>query len=356
MTVKKKSIASLLDHFAAPLRELQTAQGPLFVYSVGSDTLKQYRDTADLAAEERGQRILPLVASQVRREKMADGIVPLPPEVQASLTDGEVAAVAEALRMDRPQLKIEGSDERLSEPFTGPREDGEPGYSFLARVVGAEDAAQAAQLKDIQERVSAQLGGTVGKVFADLQASSDRLGATVRSFDRQASERLLHAQQPMLDYQAQMARERREDREHLQQTSRMTAESATMLQRLVAAAQEFMLRVADRDLKADKQIRLQLKVTVASVVLGLVVSIVAAAYTMRSYWHTVDQAGSSSAAAEAAAAQDARIAAALEQNARLLQQNEQLLDQVRALAAATARAAASSPAPAVRNAPGVGAR
>lgn len=301
---------------AEPIGEITTDAGRLYVYGPGDVSVGEAHNVDQLSDEDLGVKMLPTLVRQERRESWSEDVPLLPPDVQAKLTNTDVLNVASLVRS---AVDKEADLDDVTPESTTP-------YAYLAKLVKAHAAADTERLR----KTMSMVGSTTGQWAKHLQTDRIRLGATVRALDALNIARPLAPNTSHFDV---IAQERREDRERMLLTSKATAESAKMLTTLVAAAQELMEKVDKRDVEAKAGFRSQMYVALGSLILGVALSGGALYYAKKSYDQDADKGKADEAAAQALTNREERVLRALEQNARILQSNEHLLDEVRRLSA-----------------------
>lgn len=309
------------------LAEVDTSQGRMYLYQLtAGDVMDQPPEAA--SQDERTRYFLSRIASLQRREP-ATTAAPIPDPILRALTDEDFTRIADALRKAFLAEKSKKEREDSAGEMEAKREQ-ESGVAYLSRIIQAELSFQGQALKRVWERAASR-GGAIGSAFSALRGSNQDLSRTIReahlafSPPREIDTSVFN---PVRDLAYRQQAERREEREWQRLTLEMNTKSATALSDLVTTAGTMMAQWEERDVKADKQVRVQLWIAVAALVTSTLLTGLSTYYgyfTKVAYERDVEKAPAAAAAEKAAGEREGRLNQLLEQNAALLQQNADLL-------------------------------
>ena len=312
-----------LSALAAPIGQIDLKIGTVFLYQANETVRESFRSMTNDTPEQRGRATLAQIISLEKRAGWSDKIVPIPDETFSALTEDDIASVAELFRqrLDRNRVVPE-------KPFPSiePQVDGESAIVFFDRVLGTDIATADKDAKAQMKRLIDAATSPASKLLEQLNLSSDRLGSTVREFDKLRSQTV---EVPVFhdhvgEMNRRMMQERNEDRKVARLTGEMTKQSAEMLQELVKTAGAFLVRFDDRDQKSDKQIRVQLWVALGSLALSVLLSGFGVWFAAKSYYQDAEKNKADDASALIQAERDKKID-------RLLDQNNKTLEAVQAM-------------------------
>lgn len=307
-----------IDAFAKPIGQFDLSVGTTYLYQPNETVRKLFREMADEQPEHRAKTALSFITSLEVRKRLMEKIKPIPTEIFAALTEKDFASLAELFRQRIYQLRA------LPEsplPVIEPQMAGESALCFFDRILDADIKATDEQSKEQYKRLMESVNPSASKLLEQLNLSSERLGGTVREFDRLKT---TIVETPPFhdhlgDFNRRMARERSEDRKIAQLTGEMTKQSAEMLQELVGAAGKFMVRFDERDQKSDGQIRIQLWVAIGSLILSVLLSGIGVWFAAKSYYQDGAKNTAEDKDAQDRMDRDARIERLLERQIQFLE-------------------------------------
>lgn len=307
-----------LSALAAPIGQIDLKIGTVFLYQANETVRESFRSMTNATPEQRGRATLAQIISLEKRTGWRDKIAPIPDEIFAALTQDEIASVAELFRqrLDRNRVVPE-------KPFPSiePQLDGESSIVFFDRVLGTDIATADKDAKAQMKRLIDAATSPASKLLEQLNLSSDRLGNTVREFEKFKVPILNESEyrDHMGEMTRRIAKEKNEDREVARLTGEMTKQSAEMLQELVRTAGAFLVRFDDRDQKSDKQIRVQLWVALGSLALSVLLSGFGVWFAAKSYYQDAEKNKADDASALIQAERDKNIDRQLDQNNKTLE-------------------------------------
>lgn len=307
-----------LSALAGPIGQIDLTVGTVFLYQADETVRELFRRMTNDTPEQRGRAILARIISLEKRTGWGDTIVPIPNEPLSALTDDDIASVAELFRqcLDRHRALPE-----KPVPAIEPQVNGESALAFFDRVLGTDIATADKDTKAQMKRLIDAATSPASKLLEQLNLSSDRLGSTVREFDKLRSQTV---EIPVFhdhvgEMNRRLAQERNEDRKVARLTGEMTKQSAEMLQELVNTAGTFLVRFDDRDQKSDRQIRVQLWVALGSLALSVLLSGFGVWFAAKSYYQDAEKNKADDATALIQAERDKKIDRLLDQNIKTLE-------------------------------------
>jgi hypothetical protein len=307
-----------LNVLAEPIGQIDLAIGTVFLYQANETVRKLFRSLINDTPKQRGKATLTQIISLEKRTKWLDNIVPIPDEIFSILTDDDIAAVAEQFRqrLDRHRALPE-----KPLPSIAPQVKGESALVFFDRILGTDIATADENTKTQMKRLMDAATSPASKLLEQLNLSSDRLGSTVREFDklRPQTVEIPAFHDHVGEMNRRMAQERNEDRKVARLTGEMTKQSAEMLQELVNTAGTFLVRFDCRDQKSDIQIRVQLWVALGSLALSVLLSGFGVWFSAKSYYQDAEKNKVDDASALIQAERDKKINRLLDQNAETLE-------------------------------------
>lgn len=325
------------DILARPIGQIDITVGTVFLYQADETVRELFRSMTNDTPEQRGRAILTQIISLEKRTGWRDKISPIPNETFSALTDDDIAAVAELFRqrLDRHRALPENSL-----PSIEPQVNGESALVFFDRVLGTDIATADEDAKAQMKRLIDAATSPASKLLEQLNLSSDRLGNTVREFEK-FNAPILNVPEyrdHMGEMTRRIAKEKSEDREVARLTGRMTQQSAEMLQELVKTTGQFLVRFDARDQKSDGQIRVQLWVALGSLALSVLLSGFGVWFAAKSYYQDAEKNKTDDASALIQTERDKKID-------RLLDQNSKTLEAIQAIQKVGAQSVASSISP-----------
>jgi hypothetical protein len=307
-----------LSALAGPIGQIDLKIGTVFLYQANETVRESFRSMTNDKPEQRGRATLAQIISLEKRTGWRDKIVPIPDETFSALTEDDIASIAELFRqrLDRNRVVPE-------RPFPSiePRVDGESAIVFFDRVLGTDIATGDKDAKAQMKRLIDVATSPASKLLEQLNLSSDRLGNTVREFEK-FNAPILNVPEyrdHMGEMTRRIAKEKNEDREVARLTGEMTKQSAEMLQELVKTAGAFLVRFDDRDQKSDKQIRVQLWVALGSLALSVLLSGFGVWFAAKSYYQDAEKNKADDASALIQTERDKKIDRQLDQNNKTLE-------------------------------------
>lgn len=339
MVEKRKGL--ILDAFARPLAKVETSLGTVFVYQADAPTRREFSALAGEAGAVRGAKFLRRIASLKERTTFKEAIESLSDDTLAALADDEVSAIAEQFRACIDRQRVVSESPR---PAIAPRKPEEDPLAFFDRVLQQDIAEDQSEMQRVFEQAR-RAADPFRDVLSSVRASGDRLQDTLHDLARLNRPRgSVEADviTRVRDYAGELAREaakqRVQDSERLRLTSETTARSAEMLGELVKAASLFMARMDQRDVATDEQVRRQLRVAVASVVVSAILTAATLVVSLLGYWQDRAKNAADNAASEKALAREQVRDVAIDQQLQVL----------RSIQAQNARMQAMGTAPAIR--------
>lgn len=307
-----------LSVLAGPIGQIDLAIGTVFLYQANETVRKMFRSMINDTPEQRGKATLTQIISLEKRTNWLDNIAPIPDEIFSTLTDDDIAAVAEQFRQ---RLDRHRALSKKPLPAIEQQVNGESALVFFDRILGTDIAIADENTKTQMKRLMDAATSPASKLLEQLNLSSDRLGCTVREFDKLSSQpvEIPSFHDHVGEMNRRMAQERNEDRKVARLTGEMTKQSAEMLQELVSTAGTFLVRFDDRDQKSDRQIRVQLWVALGSLALSVLLSGLGVWFAAKSYYQDAAKNNADDASALIQAERDKKINRLLDQNAETLE-------------------------------------
>lgn len=307
-----------LDVLAGPIGQIDITVGTVFLYQANETVRELFRSMTNDTPEQRGRATLAQIISLEKRTRWREKVIPLPTDVFSTLTEEDLAAVAELFRqrLDRQRALPEKPLLSIEQQAIG-----ESALVFFDRVLGTDIATTYEDAKAQMKRLMDAATSPASKLLEQLNLSSNRLGNTVREFDKLRTQEV---EIPVFhdhigDMNRRMAQERNEDRKVARLTGEMTKQSAEMLQELVNTAGRFLVRFDDRDQKSDGQIRVQLWVALGSLALSVLLSGFGVWFAAKSYYQDAEKNKTDDASALIQTERDKKIDRLLDQNSKTLE-------------------------------------
>ena len=307
-----------LDVLAGPIGQIDITVGSVFLYQANETVRELFRSMTNDTPEQRGRATLAQIISLEKRTRWREKIIPLPTEVFSTLTEEDFSAVAELFRQ-----RLDGQRALPEKPLPSIEQQaiGESALVFFDRVLGTDIATADEDAKAQMRRLIDAATSPASKLLEQLNLSSDRLGNTVREFEK-FNAPILNVPEyrdHMGEMTRRIAKEKNEDREVARLTGRMTQQSAEMLQELVKTTGQFLVRFDARDQKSDGQIRVQLWVALGSLALSVLLSGFGVWFAAKSYYQDAEKNKTDDASALIQTERDKKIDRLLDQNSKTLE-------------------------------------
>ena len=288
--LKKKS--GNLWRFLAPIAQVQTSIGPIYLYPLRVRDLPDFQNLESAEASLKVRKFLPNIGSLTAISEKAQEYVPLSQADVQALSDDEVETIADTYL--KSYKRWNGGE---SKPIA--RDGGETASAYLVRLVSIDIEWHETSRKQFLQALSVPRS-----LREQVRESTSSLALALESYDKfvlaprlsarhsPPSIEIPQGQLPNLALQQTRYDAERwaESMEQGLQTQKLTAESSRALKGLAAVATSIMDQLNERELKAHKFTVLQACLAGFAIVVAIVLPGAALYFTWSAYEQDKDSA------------------------------------------------------------------